>query len=51
MGSIEISDGVSSRTIPTGAFAHAIRIEASAADGLRVIVPEGVSVDSLETPD
>lgn len=48
MGKIEISDGISTRTIRTSALSHPIRIEAAAPGGPRVIVPEGVSVEHLK---
>ena len=51
MGKIEISDGISARTIPTSEFTHSIRIEVGSGDTPRVIVPEGVSVDRLKTAE
>lgn len=48
MGTIEISDGTSSRRIPTTGLTGSIRIELAAADGPRVIVPEGVGVKRLQ---
>lgn len=48
MGTIEISDGTSSRRIPTTGLTGSIRIELAADGGPRVIVPEDVAIERLQ---
>lgn len=51
MGAIEISDGISSRRIPTSAFQQTVRIEAGTGEDPVVILPESFRVERQQDDD
>lgn len=51
MGAIEISDGITSRRIPTSAFGQTVRIEAGTGDDPVIILPESFQVERRAADD
>lgn len=47
MGTIEVSDGTTSRSIPLPGLNGTIRIELVGEDAPRIVVPEGVRIDRV----